>query len=299
MQRPTTKLRQLLAERDFLYWPSLYYPLAGRVAEQIGIESAYVGGYVTGGSLAVSEPLLTMDEQVRVAGSLARAGSIPIVADAGAGFGEPLHCMRTVREFITAGVAGIHIEDQLFPKRAHYHKYVAHAIPAADFIDKIRFACRQRDESDPDFVIIARTDTCRFEGLDAAAERINAAADVGADMGLLFPRDRAEAEAAPKACKVPLVYVQSRGNRDGRPLFTNPELEAMGYKACIDAQLWLTVSFHHAKRALEEVVATGAYTGMSEADNVAARQAIEDAIGLEEFYEIEEATVEDRKWGKR
>lgn len=299
MQRATTKLRHLLETKDFLYWPSLYYPLAGRVAEQIGIESAYVGGYVTGGSLAVSEPLLTMDEQVSVAGLVARAGTIPIVADAGAGFGEPLHCMRTVREFIAAGVAGIHIEDQLYPKRAHYHKYVAHAVPVEEFIDKITFSCRQRDETDKDFVIIARTDTCRFEGLDAAAERINAAADVGADMGLLFPRSREEAEAAPKACKVPLVYVQSRGNRDGRPLFSNHELKDMGYKACIDAQLWMTVSFHHAKRALEEIVETGSYTAMSEEDHVTARQSIEDAIGLDAYYEIEEATVEDTKWGKR
>ena len=299
MQRQTTKLRQLLDTKDFLYWPSLYYPLGLRVAEQIGIESAYVGGYVTGGSLAVSEPLLTMDEQVRIAGGVARAGNIPVVADAGAGFGEPLHCMRTVREFITAGVAGVHIEDQLYPKRAHYHKYVAHAIPADDFIAKIDYACRQRDQSDKDFVIIARTDTCRFEGLDEAAARINACADVGADMGLLFPRSREEAEAAPKACKVPLVYVQSRGNRDGRPLFSNQELQSMGYKACIDAQLWLTVSFHHAKLALEEVVNTGSYTGMTEDQNVATRQAIEDAIGLDAYYEIEEATVEDKKWGKR
>lgn len=299
MQRPTARLRDLLAANDFLYWPSLYYPLAGRVAEQVGIESAYVGGYVTGGSLAVSEPLLTMDEQVRLAGQIARACSIPIVADAGAGFGEPLHCMRTVREFINAGVAGIHLEDQLYPKRAHYHKYVAHAIPVEEFIDKIKFSCRQRDESDKDFVIIARTDTCRFEGVDAAVARINAAADVGADMGLLFPRDRKEAEAAPKACEVPLVYVQSRGNRDGRPLFSNSELKSMGYKACIDAQLWLTVSFHHAKRALEEMVKTGSYTGMTDDEHVAARQAIEDVIGLDAYYEIEEETVEETKWGKR
>ena len=73
----------------------------------------------------------------------------------------------------------------------------------------------------------------------------------------------------------------------------------MGYKACIDAQLWLTVSFHFAKQALEEVHASGRYTGMSEAENVAARQAIEDTIGLEKFYAIEEDTVEDTKWGKR
>src|SRR5207253_11517203 len=85
--------------------------------------------------------------------------------------------MRSVREFIRAGVAGIHIEDQLYPKRAHYHKYVAHAVSREEFIDKIKFACRARDETDKDFVIIARSDTCRFEGLDEAITRINMAAD--------------------------------------------------------------------------------------------------------------------------
>ena len=299
MERATTQLRRLLNENEFLYWPSLYYPLAARVAEDIGIESAYVGGYVTGGSKAVSEPLLTMDEQVSLAGEIARSVNIPIVADAGAGFGEPLHCMRTVREFIHAGVAGIHIEDQLYPKRAHYHKYVAHALPAEDLALKIRYSCRQRERTDPDFVIIVRTDTCRFEGLDEAVRRINMGADEGADMGLLFPRDLDDAKRAPELCKVPLVYVQSRGNRDGRPLFSNVELKEMGYKACIDAQLWLTVSFHHAKKALQEVHQTGSYTGMSDDETVAARQDIEDAIGLDAFYEIEEETVEDTKWGKR
>src|SRR5207248_7881088 len=96
------------------------------------------GGYVSGASRVITEPLLTMDEQVRVAGEVARAVAVPLVADAGAGFGEPLHTMRTVREFITAGVAGIHIEDQLFPKRAHYHKYQVHAVPVPEFVDKIR-----------------------------------------------------------------------------------------------------------------------------------------------------------------
>jgi len=77
------------------------------------------------------------------------------------------------------------------------------------------------------------------------------------------------------------------------------QLADMGYAACIDAQLFLMVSFHFAKRAMQEMKDTGEYTGMSHEDNVAARQAIEDLIGLEEFYAIEEQTVEDKKWGKR
>jgi len=299
MERPTSKLRALLKAKPFLYMPAVYYPLGGRMAAALGFDAVYVGGYVTGGSRAVTEPLLTMTEQVETAEAVARSVALPVICDAGAGFGEPLHVTRTVREFIQSGVAGIHIEDQLYPKRAHYHKYVAHAVPVDAFIDKIRWACAERDKVDPDFVVIARSDTCRFEGYDEAVKRINLAAGVGADLGLIFPRDHAEAERAPKDCDLPLVYVQSRGNRDGRPLYPMKQLAEMGYAACIDAQLFLLVSFHFAQRAMQEMKETGEYTGMTHEDNVAARQAIEDLIGLEEYYAIEEQTVEDKTWGKR
>ena len=231
MPGKTGALRRLLAEEPFLHMPVAYDALGGRLIEQSGFRAGYVGGFVTGGSRCTSEPLLTLDEQVRVAGDVARAVGIPVVADGGAGFGEPLHAMRAVREFIQAGVAGIHIEDQLFPKRAHYHKYVAHVISRKEFADKIRLACRQRDLSDKDFVIIARSDSCRFEGLEEAIGRINLAADCGADLGMIFPRDAAELQQAPKLAKVPLVYVVSRGNRDNRPVATAAQLADMGYKA--------------------------------------------------------------------
>jgi 2-methylisocitrate lyase-like PEP mutase family enzyme len=292
MSSKTAQLRALLASGEFLYMPSATTPIEGRLAEAAGVKVVYTGGYATGASRAVSEPLLTMDEQVRVAGEVARAVAVPLVADAGAGFGEPLHTMRTVREFVTAGVAGIHIEDQLFPKRAHYHKYVAHAVPVAEFVDKIRWACRERDRTDPDFVIIARSDTCRELGLDEALMRVNAAAEVGADLGLLFPRNDAEAEAATRLAKVPLVWVQSRGNRDGRPIYGLERLKAMGYRACIDAQLLLGVGVHFMKRALEEMQASGDYTGIGNNHFTAVRREIEDLIGLHDYYQIEAETVE-------
>ena len=299
MERTTSRLRALLKEKEFVYMPAVYYPLGGRLAEYMGFDAAYVGGSVTGGSRAVSEPLLTMSEQVETAEHVARSISAPVICDAGAGFGEPLHVTRTVKEFINAGVAGIHIEDQLYPKRAHYHKYVAHAIPAEELVDKIKWACRSRDEHDPDFVVIARTDTLRFEGIDEAVKRINMCAKVGADMGLLFPMNDEEAERAPRDCDIPLVYVQSRGNREGRPTYSMKRLQEMGYKACIDAQLFLLVSLHYARKAFEEMRDTGEYTGMSWDEMVDARQSVEDLIGLAAFYEIEEQTVEEKKWGKR
>jgi len=292
MTAKTRRLRELLASGDFLYMPSAATPLEGRLAEAIGTPLVYTGGYVTGASRMITEPLLTMDEQVRVAGEVARAVAVPLVADAGAGFGEPLHTMRTVREFAAAGVAGIHIEDQLYPKRAHYHAYQVHAIPLAEFVAKIRYACRQRDETDPDFVIIARSDTCREFGLEEAIRRINAAAEVGADLGLVFPRNHEEAAAAPRLAAVPLVWVQSRGNRDGRPILSLGELKAMGYRACIDAQILLGVAMHFMKGALAEIVATGSYSGIGDAEFTALRKEIEDLIGLDAYYRIEAETVE-------
>ncbi len=292
MTAKTRRLRELIAGDAFLYMPSAATPLEGRLAEAMGTPLVYTGGYASGASRAITEPLLTMDEQVEIAGAVARAVSVPLVADAGAGFGEPLHTMRTVREFAAAGVAGIHIEDQLYPKRAHYHAYQVHAIPIPDFVAKIKYACLQRAETDPDFVIIARSDTCREFGLDEAIGRINAAAEVGADLGLVFPRNREEAAAAPRMASVPLIWVQSRGNRDGRPILSLGDLQAMGYRGCIDAQILIGVALHAMKRALAEIMATGGYAGLSDAEFVALRKEIEDLIGLDAYYRIEAETVE-------
>jgi len=292
--KKTTALRRLLKKKAFVYLPVAYDALGARLLQSLGFDCVYTGGFVTGASRCTSEPLLTMDEQLRVAGDAAAAIDIPLVVDGGAGFGEPLHAMRTVRECIRAGIAGTHIEDQLYPKRAHYHKYVAHAVPRKEFADKIRFACKQRDRSDPDFVVIARTDTCRVEGLKEAVARINMAADAGADLGLIFPRNDAEMKNAPKQARIPLVYVTSRGNRDGRPVPTAHQLADMGYKAAIDAMTYLLASFHFAKLAYGEIRRTGGYTGLSEEQCVAARQEIETLVGLDEFYAIEEQTVEKK-----
>jgi methylisocitrate lyase len=295
MERQSTKLRALLRNKTFLHMPSVYDAIGGRLVQSLGYEAVYIGGYVSGGSTAITEPLLTMTEQVRLAADIAGAIDIPLVADAGAGWGEPVHTMRTMREFIRFGVAGIHIEDQLFPKRAHYHKYVVHGIPLEEFVEKVEYSVKERDRSDPDFVIIARTDTCRALGLEEASMRLNRCADVGADLGLLFPRNPAEAERAPKVCRLPLVYVQSRGNRDGRPIFSRQELQQMGYVGCIEAQVVLCTAFHFLKKALTELRETGNYKGVSEAEFVKARQDVEDIISLDEYYEIEAQTVEARQ----
>ena len=290
----TTRLRRLVAKRSFLELPAVFDPLAAKIAQAAGFNCVYSGGFVTGAHSTISEPLLTMNEQIGYASAIAATVDIPVVMDAGAGWGDPLHTMRTVRECIRAGVAGVHIEDQLFPKRAHYHTYVAHNIPLKEFRDKIEYACRARDETDPDFVIIARSDACREQGYAEAIKRMNAAAKAGADLGLIFPRTPRETERAPRDSALRLVYVQSRGNRDGRPLYSLQELQEMGYAGCIDAILSTCVHYHYIEQAFTELKRTGNYTGLTEAQCVAARHAAEKLIGLEDYYAIERATVEKK-----
>ena len=103
--KKTTKLRELLRAKTFLHMPAVYDAFGARLVEQAGFEAVYCGGYVTGASRAVTEPLLTMSEQITLAADAAAAVNIPMVVDGGAGFGEPLHTMRTVREFIRAGIS--------------------------------------------------------------------------------------------------------------------------------------------------------------------------------------------------
>ena len=291
----TTRLRAMVKREQFLELPAVYDPITARIAEKAGFKTIYNGGFVTGGKSCVSEPLLTMSDQIGVGAEIAKSVDVPLVMDGGAGWGEPLHTMRTVRECIWAGIAGIHIEDQLFPKRAHYHTYVVHNIPRDEFVDKIKLACRQRDELDRDFVIIARSDAARVQGLKEAIDRVNAAADVGADMGLVFPRTHAEAVETPKRAKLPMVYVQSRGTRDGRPLYSFGQLKDMGYAGSIDATISICITQHFMSQAMMELKKTGDYTGLKEPQFVAARKAVEDIIGLEEYYRVEQETVERSK----
>lgn len=299
MKRPSAQLRALLKRKKIIAAPCAYDALTARLIKRVGFDAVYSGGFITGGATCITEPLLTMSEQIGHAAGIANAVDIPLIMDAGAGWGEPLHTMRSVRECIRNGIAGVHIEDQLYPKRAHYHAHVAHNIPRDEYRDKIRLACEQRSLLDKDFVIIARSDACRIQGYKEAIKRINLAAEQGADLALIFPRNHKEALNAPKDSDLPLLYVLSRANSDGRPLYGYRQLADMGYKVIIDNVLTMFVNFHFTRKMLQELHHTGVYTGMTDAEIVAARNGVQDLVGLEDYYKIERATVEKVYYRKK
>ena len=284
------QLRRLIAEPGLIVAPVCFDPMTARLVEESGFACAALGGYALGAHLAATEPRLTMTEVVDATRSIVASLRIPLIVDAGTGYGDPLHIMRTVGELERVGVAGLHIEDQVFPKRAHYHRdYREHTVSADEMVARIRYACKARQNAD--MVIIARTDTMRTDGYAEGIRRARLYASAGADLVMLFPNSAEEARRAPRECNVPLVYVNSAGNRVGRPVFSTSELESMGYKVAVDAISLIIAAYAGVRQALEHLRATGR-TQIDAESAITTRQAIERTIGLEDYYRIEEETVE-------
>ncbi|MBI3967834.1 MAG: isocitrate lyase/PEP mutase family protein, partial [Chloroflexi bacterium] len=174
-------LRRAIQGDEIVVAPVCINAITARIIQKLGFSACYLGGYAFGAASCLTEPLTTMMEIVEAAQHIARRIDLPLIVDADAGFGEPLHTMRTMQEFEWAGVAGVHIEDQIFPKRAHYHKdYQEHVIPIEEMQMKIRLAVQARQ--DPNFVIIGRTDSMRTDGYDEGVKRARAYLEAGADM---------------------------------------------------------------------------------------------------------------------
>jgi methylisocitrate lyase len=290
-ESPGAKLRELLRRDEILVEPNVFDALTARVAEHLGYHSVSLGGFQVGAHLLGSpEPLVCLEDMALAVRYATTAVSIPIMVDAGAGWGEPLHVMRTIRVLERAGAAGIKIEDQIFPKRAHYHKGVEHVIPVEEMVAKIKAAVRAR--RDPDLVIVGRTDAFRTDGYDEAIRRAKAYAEAGADLVYIFPNTADEARRAPKdLAGIPLIFCNSEGDRRNRPSFSVPELQELGYKIAAFPVALTNAAVLALRAALVELRDNG-FVAVDREERIATRKFIEDAIGLEEAYALEEATVE-------
>src|SRR3982074_730994 len=156
MKRMTTVFREMLASPGIIHAPIAHDPLTAKIAERVGFRCLDLGGYALGASSCVPEPLLSLEEVIMATRRITAAVSIPVMVDGGAGYGDAVHVIRTLGELERAGAAAVHIEDQVYPKRAHYHKGVEHLISGEEMCEKIRYASRAR--RDPDFVIAGGTD---------------------------------------------------------------------------------------------------------------------------------------------
>jgi 2-methylisocitrate lyase-like PEP mutase family enzyme len=287
---PAARYRALLAEPGIIVQPSLPDPLSARIAEDAGLRALSLGGYAMGAHRATTEPLLSLEDVAQMMRNIRAVTRLPVMVDAGAGWGEPMHVMHAVRVLERAGAAALHIEDQSYPKRAHYHKGVEHVIPLDDMLQKVRAAVHGR--SDPDLVICARTDAMRTDGYAEGIRRAKAFLAAGADLVMMFPNGDAEAQAAPRDLPgARLVYVNSTGNDQGRGVYPAAQLERWGWKVAYDSISVTNVVFAAVKDFMAHLHETGE-TGF-DVDRVrATRKAVERTIGLDELYELEARTVE-------
>ncbi|HXJ82413.1 MAG TPA: isocitrate lyase/PEP mutase family protein [Candidatus Methylomirabilis sp.] len=226
--KATSRLRDLLRGKQSLIVPGCYNALSAKVLAEVGFPALYMTGYGTSLSLLgmPDAGLATMTEMHLNARYIANAVQIPVIADADNGYGNAINVIRTVREYVQTGVAGIHIEDQAIPKRCG-HVAGRRVIGLEEAVGKFRAAARARDEVDSDFVLIARTDARGAHGgsLDEAIRRANAYLAAGADMAFVEgPTSVDEVRRICREVSGPIFYNQTGVS----PRLSLPEMQALG-----------------------------------------------------------------------
>jgi len=254
------RLRALLETGQTIVAPGAFDPLAARLVEEAGFPAVYMTGFGTSAAL-LGRPdvgLLTMTEMAGNAARIAACVDIPVIADADTGYGNPLNVIRTVGAYEAAGVAGIHIEDQVAPKKCG-HMDGKLVIPAEEMAAKIRAAAEAR--ADPDFVIIARTDARAVEGFDQAIARARRYLRAGADV-LFIEALTTEAEAAGAAGAfpgVPLLFNWAEGGKT--PPISLARLQELGYRIVIFPISTLLAATAAMRRILGEIAQAGTPAG--------------------------------------
>jgi len=224
-------LREMLKEDGIIMAPGAFDAWSARLIEKAGFKAIYMTGYGVSASV-LGKPdigLITMQEMAEMARNMANATTVPIIADADNGYGSALNVIRTIQEYEQSGIAGIQLEDQVFPKRCG-HMEGKQLIPKDEMVAKIRAAVYAR--KDPDTVIIARTDARAVNGFEDAIDRAKAYVEAGADV-IFFeaPQSADEVKKVAEIIKIPLLSNMVENGKT--PMFTTKELIEMGYRIVI------------------------------------------------------------------
>jgi len=278
------RLAELLRSREPILAPGAYDALTARLIDRAGFPAVYMTGFGTSASL-LGRPdvgLLTMSQMVDNARRIAQAVDVPVIADADAGYGNPLNVIRTVQEYELAGVSAIHIEDQVMPKKCG-HMENKQVIPAAEMTEKIQAAVEARRCDD--FLIIARTDARAVEGLDSALRRARAYREAGADILFIEAAQNGEevADVARAFPGVPLLFNWAEGGKT--PPMPMERLKELGYRIVIFPISALLTAAKAVEAVLAEIKAAGTPMRIF-ADRTSFRDFTE-MIGLPEIQELE------------
>ncbi|WP_067695996.1 methylisocitrate lyase [Nocardia jejuensis] len=271
-----------LASGTIQRFPGAFNPLVAKLIQEIGFEGVYISGAVLSADLGLPDIGLTTLTEVAGRGQqIARVTDLPVLIDADTGFGEPMSAARTVTVMEDAGLAGLHLEDQVNPKRCGHLDGKA-VVPTSDMVRRLRAAVAAR--RDPNFVICARTDAAGIEGIDSAIERAKAYVDAGAD--LIFTEalyTEADFEKFRAAVSIPLLANMTEFGKS--ELIAARTLESIGYNAVIYPVTTLRLAMFAAEAGLREIAATGTQSGLL--DRMQHRSRLYELLRYERYNEFD------------
>jgi len=283
------ELRRRLESGDLLQFPGAFNPLSAKLIERGGFDGVYVSGAVLSADLGLPDiGLTTLSEVAARTQQIARVTELPALADADTGFGEPMNVARTVQELEDSGLAALHIEDQINPKRCG-HLDGKQVVDQATATQRIRAAVDAR--RDPNLVIVARTDIRAVDGIEATIERAQRLVDAGADA--IFPEaleSLDEFAAVRSAIDVPMLANMTEFGKS--ELFTTDQLRDVGVNIVIWPVSLLRIAMGAAERALEILKTEGSLA--SQLGRMQHRRDLYDLVDYESYNRFDESVFNFR-----
>jgi 2,3-dimethylmalate lyase len=282
---PVKRFRQYITNRQMVFAPGVHDCVTARIAEQVGHNVIYMGGFATSAAI-YGKPdvgLVTITEMIAHARNIVNAVSVPVFADADTGHGNPINVRRTIQDYERAGVAGVHIEDQTHPKKCG-NMPDRHVITVREMVEKIKAAVDAR--VNPDFVVAVRSDAYLDCGLNELIDRGHAYAEAGADVfwPLMYNcKSRDEIVRVGKALEIPLMG--SLVNYSETAFIDLAEWEQMGYRVVISPFGALQAMAPVVRALMQEMKTRGSLKGWS--DRLIAFDDLTDILGLPDVKALE------------
>ena len=277
-------LRKRLADPGIILSPGVYDCLSAKIAERLGFEVIFTSGFGISGSV-LGYPdygLLTATEMLNAAGNISKSVDIPLIADIDTGYGNPLNVIRTIKDVINLGIAGVILEDQAWPKRCG-HLDGKHIISMEEHVEKIRAARFASGESG--LVIVARTDARAELGLDEAIRRGKAYYEAGADVIFIeAPQTEEELKEIPSALPdIPILANMIEGGKT--PCLSVQDLEKLGFKLGVFALSGLFAATRAIEDCFRFLKENGTTSGF---ENTSSFQDYKEIINIKAYQELEE-----------
>jgi 2-methylisocitrate lyase-like PEP mutase family enzyme len=286
------KLKDLIRGDDLVVAPVVFNPIMAKMAEGAGFQAIYLSGGTLGWVKCVTEANLSVSEMAEVALDIRAACKLPLILDAGGGWGDPVHVHRTIALAEAAGFQAIEIEDQLLPRRVEHHVGIDHLVPTEFFVKKLKEALAAR--SDPDLVIIARTNARRAGGLDEAIRRGVAFAEAGADMVFCFTRNPEEVRMVGERVPPPLMtFAPVDGFATSK--LSQRDFAKLGFRLAASSGTAFAAMYKAVRQSYECLAQDRPDPFLGPGGGDAMMKAAQATCGLDRLLEIERRTMQDTK----